>query len=354
MNKKWRSVLIGFLIFTGLTLGIALILPASYTIKESVIVHNSRNATFALVGDLPEWTKWSKWHLSDPEARLEYSTPSFGLKSTMEWKGEKIGSGKLRVVQFNKQGDLGYTLDFFRPFPMSSHGNIHVENLGDSCKVTWIHTMEAAWPIGRYMMLFMDAKSRMQADFAEGLQNLKRLAEALPKDTVPDLDIRVTQIPTRFIYARKVEVESGKAWINIKTIIGEIGKELDKENITYNDSNLVAVIYRKGTNRWIIQPGIIFDSPMSNSKDGTYGTRPLIGDNVIQVLVEGPYSKVDSYYLAIQNWMKKNGYISYSEPWETYLTDGSIAPDSSAFKTLITYPVAPSSYDDTVAEETKP
>lgn len=76
-----------------------LFVPRSYKFSKSIVISGDKKHIFNTIDDLQTWSKWSQWSPDrDPAITITCSNPSAGVNSFMEWKGKKMGAGKMEIV----------------------------------------------------------------------------------------------------------------------------------------------------------------------------------------------------------------------------------------------------------------
>lgn len=74
--------------------------------------------------------------------------------------------------------------------------------------------------------------------------------------------------------------------------------------------------------------------------DGDVTPMELPGGPVITGIHVGPYDGLAATYQELTQWAAAEGLAVADHVWESYLTDPSAEPDSSKWRTLITWPLA--------------
>ncbi len=78
---------------------VGLFIPRAYSFSKSIVVHGDKKAIFNTIDDLSTWKTWSQWSAErDPAIVITYSDHTQGVHSWFEWKGKKMGAGKLEIT----------------------------------------------------------------------------------------------------------------------------------------------------------------------------------------------------------------------------------------------------------------
>ena len=130
---------------------------------------------YDLVVEPRQWAKWSVWNQRDPDMKITYKGPPFGMGSKWEWVSKTEGSGSMEFTRVEPDRAVEYSL-FFPAYNMRSTGAITLEPAGAGTKVTWSNAGDVGGnPLKHYLTLTMDRM--VGPDFEAGLANLKALCE---------------------------------------------------------------------------------------------------------------------------------------------------------------------------------
>ena len=145
-----------------------------YDLKRSTQIDAPIETARALITDFRRWPDWSPWTVQEPECQLAYFGDTAAVGSGYSWNGERIGSGKITLVD-STDGRLDCDLQFVKPFKSQADVRFEFESLGESrCKVTW--HMHSSMPFFLFFMI-PNIKRYVGMDYERGLRMLKELAE---------------------------------------------------------------------------------------------------------------------------------------------------------------------------------
>jgi ribosome-associated toxin RatA of RatAB toxin-antitoxin module len=175
-----------FFILTGiivLTLVVAAFLPDNITITSSVEINAAPATVYGNVVTLKNWKNWSPFE-HDSTMTDRFSGPDSGVGATRQWKGKKMGEGKMTIVEAKPFKLIKNKLDFgpkggaegtWKFIPLDSART----------KVTWsTHITGLSYPAER--LLGAAIRSMMKPMFDNGLKDLKQYTETgkvTPKET---------------------------------------------------------------------------------------------------------------------------------------------------------------------------
>lgn len=170
---KWVLILIvglAAILFVG-----GYFLSPTFTVTRSATINAPADKVYALIADPREWKKWSAWNQRDPAMEIIYSGPPSGAGAKWAWKSKSQGDGEMTFTKT----EIGRTLDYalyFPDFKTTSTGGFVLTPEGNATKVAWtMNGNMGSNPLFRWFAL--NADNMVGKDFAEGLANLKTLAE---------------------------------------------------------------------------------------------------------------------------------------------------------------------------------
>lgn len=335
-----KKVILGLGIFVALVLLIAAFLPSSYKVTRSVTVHAPVEYAFNLVGDFKNWDSWSPWRASDPEARYTYSEKTSGAGAVMSWDGEKVGKGQLTITQYKANELIRYELKM-KDMNMTSQGTISFEKNGDDVNILWLNEGKFPWPHGRWFGFVMAGKldKMVGDDFEKGLAKIKEITEAMPVVQLPEINVELKQQPMVYIAGIRSTVKFEEIGDKIGEVYGKIMEQAAKYNIELGQNPPWCIYHtfdetKKTTD---MEPALIVDEGFPNTD--IIHTHPSYEGEVMVVQYFGSYETMAPTYAAMEKWMTENNKKKNGSPWEVYITDPQMEPDTAKWQTDIYWPV---------------
>jgi uncharacterized protein YndB with AHSA1/START domain len=170
---QWTLVAIGTLML--LIVGVGLILPSQFEVQRSVDINAAPEKVYDLVVDTRQWKNWTVWNRRDPNMRIVYSGPPFGMGAKWAWESKTEGRGAMEFTRVEPNRRVEYRLHF-PEFNMTSTGALILEPAGKGTRITWTNVGDTGSnPLKHYLSAMMDRM--VGPDFEQGLANLKALAE---------------------------------------------------------------------------------------------------------------------------------------------------------------------------------
>lgn len=318
-------------------------LPSEYDMERSTVIDADPEVVFTEVNTLTEWPKWSPWYKIDTTAEYEYSEVVTGEGAYYAWKSEdpNMGSGKYTNTTVVPNEKIVYTMEF--EGMGGSEGYWEFESTEDSkTKVSWGFHTEFDF-FNRIGSVIMDKV--LGAQFEEGLDNLKKVSENMPKKE-NKADISVTQVEALPYYGITDEV----SWENMGSEFfgeryGAIGQYLGEDmNNMLSAPFAIYHVWDEENKMAKVEVAIAAQSAKPGNervkKSNTYtGT-------VVKGVHMGAYEDTGNMHWAIDDYLKANNYEMVGSPWEVYVTDPGTEPDTAKWITEIYYPVMPAGSAD--------
>ena len=170
---QWSLATLGGIVLLLLVVG--LFLPSAFSVQRSAVINATPNKVYNLVVEPKQWTKWSVWTQRDPDMKITYSGPPFGMGARWSWVSKSEGTGSMEFTRVEPDRAVEYALSF-PDFGMRSNGALRLEPSGDATRITWTNSGDVGGnPLKHYLAAMMDRM--VGPDFEAGLKNLMALAE---------------------------------------------------------------------------------------------------------------------------------------------------------------------------------
>ena len=163
------AVLIAFLLYIAAE-------PSHYVVSRSETIHATPAITFARVNDFHNWEDWSPWAKLDPQNKVTYSGSAAGEGAVFTWSGnDKVGEGKMTLIESRLNERIGIKLDFVRPFVDTANVEFIFKPQGNQTVVTWSMSGENTF-VGRIFCFFMNMDKMLGGDLEKGLAQMNQVA----------------------------------------------------------------------------------------------------------------------------------------------------------------------------------
>ena len=170
---QWTLATLGAIVLLVLVVGF--FIPSAFSVQRSAVINAPPKKIFDYVVEPKKWAQWSAWSRRDPEMKVTYSGPPFGMGAKWSWVSKSEGTGTMEFTRIEPDKVVEYAL-YFPDYGMRSTGALRLEPEGNATKITWTNTGDVGGnPLKHYFTLMMDRW--VGPDFEAGLANLKALAE---------------------------------------------------------------------------------------------------------------------------------------------------------------------------------
>jgi uncharacterized protein YndB with AHSA1/START domain len=151
--------------------------PDTLHVERSLAIKAPPEKLFSQINDLKLWRAWSPYEKKDPDMKRTLSGAPAGKGAVYEWDGNKnVGAGRMEITESTPSSKVLIKLDFFKPFEGHNVATFTFTPQGDTTTVTW--AMDGPAPmLTKVMGLFFSLDKMIGDDFAQGLLNLKAIAE---------------------------------------------------------------------------------------------------------------------------------------------------------------------------------
>lgn len=155
--------------------------PDTFHIERSARINAAPAVVFSLINDFHEWTKWSPWERMDPELKRTYDGPTSGVGTKYAWASEKVGEGRMTILESKPNEAVVIKLEFIKPFAATNQAAFKLEPADGGTRVTW--SMDGKNnTMGKAFSLFMSMDTMVGRDFEQGLFLMNKAAEMQSKE----------------------------------------------------------------------------------------------------------------------------------------------------------------------------
>ncbi len=310
-------------------IGYSFTIDGKYDSNATMSIDASPATIIGIVSDLTTWEEWGPWLKTDKDAVITYSANSSGKDAWYTWEGDTVGKGKLTIVSLD-EGSMGTFLEF--EGMGNSNGYWKFETTDNGTEVTWGFNGEMDM-MGKLYMLFVEGTTDIDGmmddmaakDFAEGLENIKKIAELTEKAN--KVDIEETAVDARAYFSITEEVTQdeakspdfyGRLFDELMTYLGpDAGNEMTGMPFAiyhkWDDENNVAIVE--------------VSMPSSSALDGNDRIKKgtTYAGNVLKTVHKDTFNTGDEH-VGMSAYAELSNKEIVGSPWEVYTTDPSIEP----------------------------
>lgn len=176
------SFVLGFTVFAAV---LAALLPAEYRVVRTARISRPAAEVARIVGDVHQRTAWIPWVAKEPGARYIAVGDRLAVGSTFSFDGREIGAATVRLESLSDTL-VRTRVTFTRPMAMEVDDSFELNEVGGATEVSWVNQGKLAYGPNRFFGLFTDRV--IGADYAKGLDNLRRYAETGERVDAHDAD----------------------------------------------------------------------------------------------------------------------------------------------------------------------
>ena len=152
--------------------------PKTFRVERSAVIAAPADASFRLVNDFHLWNRWSPFEKLDPNLNRTFSGAESGVGARYAWSGNsKAGAGSMVITESVPATRIALDLHFLKPFETTNLTEFTFDPAPGGVKVTWAMSGNNT-TAGKVIALVASMDKMVGASFAEGLANLKSVAEA--------------------------------------------------------------------------------------------------------------------------------------------------------------------------------
>lgn len=308
------------------------LLPATVHIERSIDIAAPPVTVFTLVNGFARFNDWSPWADIDPDGtRYTYSGPATGVGARMSWASDnpRVGVGSQEIIAAEPYRRVVSRLDFG---PQGTAETVlRVDPLGPGTRATWGFDTDFGWNlVGRYLGFFV-FDTALGADYARGLDNLKRLAESLPPADWSDLEITVVTPEPRPLASSSGSCPPDPESIEaaVESAFASVGRYLRRAGL--EPAGPPMVITRERTaDTFSFEAGVPYDGqprrPPRASDNVALGSTPDAA--AVTTVHPGPRGELPDTYAKLEAWAAAHGRTLGPGSWELLLEDPEAAPDN--------------------------
>lgn len=155
---------------------VGIFLPAKISFERNLSINADKKIIFSYLENLKLWEIWSAWSTqNDATVVCTFPDKYSGSGAVMQWKGKKLGAGRMEILKCNPNQQLEMQLMFnnsgFRIFYFFT-----LKDIGGSTHVQW-KAIGKMRRIGIAKIIALMLPKWMGRDMEIGLKILKQTAE---------------------------------------------------------------------------------------------------------------------------------------------------------------------------------
>jgi len=150
--------------------------PDTFSLQRSATIAAPPERLYALINDFKAFNTWNPWLRKEPSSKLSYEGPASGVGAAYAWDGEKLGAGRMEIIESQSPARVAMRLQFFKPMATTNRVEFTLQAQGTQTQVTWAMTGPMPY-LSKLFTTFVSMEKMVGPDFEAGLANLKVVAE---------------------------------------------------------------------------------------------------------------------------------------------------------------------------------
>jgi uncharacterized protein YndB with AHSA1/START domain len=152
--------------------------PNNFRYERSISIAAPADKAFAQVIDFNKWAAWSPWEKMDLNTKKTYEGAPSGVGAKYHWLGNKnVGEGRMEITEVKPNELIRIRLEFIKPMAAVNTTDFTFKQDGSNVVVT--QSMYGCNTfMGKAFGLVMNMDKMIGSQFAKGLADIKRIAEA--------------------------------------------------------------------------------------------------------------------------------------------------------------------------------
>ncbi|GIV37253.1 MAG: hypothetical protein KatS3mg032_1632 [Cyclobacteriaceae bacterium] len=334
MFKKILWIIAGLIVVLVV---IGFMLPGKVVITQSAVISAPASYVFEEVNNLERFPEWSYWHnLYKDDMKTTYSDLKTGVGAFYQWEGEKAGKGKMTITESVPDQSVKMDLDFMEQGKALSWYTFAPEENGTRVTTGF----EVDMGMNPFMRIIAATlmKPEMEKAFAYNLSRLKEIAEAKPVFTVTITEentppVRYIGKSTEMSYENPAAISAAMA-----KSYGELMGMLQRAKVQL--AGYPFCLYPKWDEQ-TKQMQMVCALPVDAGArlPASVKVSELPGGLAVKAIHKGDYHTLSATHDQVNKYIAFKNLEITAAPWEVYVTDPGMEPDTSKWITEVYYPV---------------
>lgn len=306
-----------------------------YHIERSIAIDAPKDLVYDQVRHFKNFENWSPWAAIDPAMKVSVEGTDGEVGAVYKWAGnDDVGSGRQTITALQPDR-IDIDVQFTEPFETQSPTHFSFREDSAGTNVVWAFEMHVPFPWNGLVM-FTDVDAGVGKDYALGLENLKKVCEAIVHKKYRGYEVAVVDMPERY-YAgvrKTVSFTDMPAFFdtNLKKALELVQKSGDSLSgapcglyWSYDEqagtSDMAAAV------------------PVSSEQPPARGLQvfKVGGRKAFVIDYFGAYEKSGEAHYAMDDYMTEKGLQNVPPMIEEYITGPAQEPDTSKWFTRIIY-----------------
>ena len=128
-------------------------------IVKSIMIEKPAQEIYEIISDLNQWNQWSPWYQCEPTAKTEVMGSARQIGQKLNWSGEVIGSGQMKIEKLDQYKSVTFQLEFITPWKSVAEVVFQLNEIEkNKTKVSWM--MNSSLPFFMFLLCFACLRRR--------------------------------------------------------------------------------------------------------------------------------------------------------------------------------------------------
>ena len=183
MIRFLQNLFFGIIAFIALMVVVSFFLPDKYSVEKSIRINAPIDLVFNQVNDLKNWENWSFFFTRDPNWETRMGTWTNGTNAEMKWRSNKIGNGKLTIIESIPNDKIQVHFNYRRRGDGEGTYMFREEDDGTTTVIIRLEFPVPLSPKGKFENIFFE-KDTDDIKYEYSLKHLKGWSERKFKEQV--------------------------------------------------------------------------------------------------------------------------------------------------------------------------
>lgn len=334
-----------FLLYLILGLGVlwvalGLFAQKNYHIERSIEIDAPQALVYEQVQYFKNFEDWSPWSALDFKMKTSIEGTDGTVGAAYKWAGDKnVGTGQFTLAALAPER-IELEVLFAEPYESKAPSYFTFRENDGKTTVTWAFDMHIAFPWNG-LAIFTDIDAGIGPDYARGLENLKRICEAIAHKKYRGYEVAVEEeMPEHYYVGIRKTVAFPDMQQFFATTFSKAMEQVQKSGAdmagypsglfwSYDDSTGTADM------------AAAIPVAVNQKFGGGLQVFPVGGKQALIIEHFGAYEKTGEAHYALDDYMAEKGLQSIPPVIEEYVTDPGQEPDTAKWLTRIIYFVEP-------------
>ena len=332
--KILKGILIFIVVVALLLVVVTFFLPSKVEMQRSKIIDAPGEVLFEQVNELKNWDSWSPWHQMDPNLDIEYSGENpVGEGAWYSWKGsDAVGSGKLTIVESQPHNFIRTEM-FFMDSEDPAFSDFHFEETEGGTNVTWTFDAEMSG-MGKWFGLMMEGF--IGPTYEQGLEQLDSVATALPATSTANVEEFELEDTWYIGYMIETDMNGISESSNYARGFSAVGGYIGQQGLQSMGMPM-SIVHKFEPESVVLEMAIPVADSVAVPDSLTLGKIPA--GRALKMNHVGAYENLPDTWEAFETYNFDNQVRTRWYPYEVYVTDPGLEPDTAKWITEIVYPV---------------